>query len=740
MSEVRNEKKDLRIKREEELKIVGMHCATCVSTVSKAISSVQGVKDVNVNLASGNARVVIENARLKDIVRAVRKAGYDVVTQKVTLKVSLSEEEAGKLISVLDNIPGIIDVKINPSSGFVILEINPATVTGDEIVEELRRRGYKAEITTESFKGKSDFRDLFTRLVIASVFSFLIFIFPAYQLFLSIPVQFYSGLRFHLGFLRALRNKTSNMDTLVSLSSNIAWFYSLYSYLIHSSNYFFEASSLLITFILIGKTLEAYIKEKTSDDVIRLQTVKARLTDGTLVDSSKLRVGDVVMVKSGEIIPADGIVDEGEGYVNESIYTGETIPVRKKKGDPVIGGSILTSGFLKVYVTRAGNRTYISQVIEAIREAETTRLPIQSLVDKVSSIFVPVVIGVSVLAFALWYVVSHSLTFSILISVAVLASACPCPFGLATPMAVMVGIRKLVKKGIKVRNAESLERLREAKYIVFDKTGTITTGEFIVKPIGDENAIKLACAVEKLSSHPVGKAIASLYDVNAKVKDFNEFQGEGVYGKVNDHDVIVGKREFVLKNCEGDLDADVLVCVDSKVVAGFLLEDKIRDGVVELVNELKKYYEVIIATGDSSNFADKVGEVLGVKVYKGLSPDDKVELVRKLGKVIFVGDGVNDAQALKEALVGIAVSTGTDIAKYAGDIIVPSVLSIKYVIEQSKRTVRKIKENLAWAFTYNSVLIPISAGILYPFYLPPEYAALAMSMDSVLVSLWSFVQ
>ena len=195
----------------------------------------------------------------------------------------------------------------------------------------------------------------------------------------------------------------------------------------------------------------------------------------------------------------------------------------------------------------------------------------------------------------------------------------------------------------------------------------------------------------------------------------------------------MGKREFVLKNCEEGLDADVLVCVDSKVVAGFLLEDKIRDGVVELVNELKKYYEVIIATGDSSNFADKVGEVLGVKVYKGLSPDDKVELVRKLGKVIFVGDGVNDAQALKEALVGIAVSTGTDIAKYAGDIIVPSVLSIKYVIEQSKRTVRKIKENLAWAFTYNSVLIPISAGILYPFYLPPEYAALAMSMDLSLI-------
>lgn len=736
----------LRMKKEEELKVVGMHCATCVNTVSKAVKSVNGVTDVNVNLASGEAKVVIEGARLKDIVNAVRKAGYDVVTQRVTLKVRISEEEAERLAKFIEGLKGVIDVRVNPANGVTYVEINPVTTNAEEIVERLKERGYKAEVASEVVKGKSDFKDLATRLVIASIFSSLILIFssPLIQLLLSIPVQFYSGLRFHLGFYRALRNKTTNMDTLVSLSSNIAWFYSLASFLTHGNNYFFMTSSLLITFILIGKTLEAYIKERTSQEVVRLQEVKARVIKGgkeEVIDSSKLKVGDTVVVRSGEVIPADGIVDDGEGYVNESIYTGESVPVLKKKGDAVIGGSLLTSGFLKVYVTRSGNRTFISQVVEAIREAETVRLPIQSLVDKVSSIFVPVVIVISVVAFSLWYLLSHSLTFSLLIAVAILASACPCPFGLATPMAIMVGLRKLVKKGIVVKNGESLERLKEAKYVVFDKTGTITTGEFVVRPIGEEEAIKMASALEKLSSHPIAKAISNLYSENYEVKDFTEFPGEGVYGKVNGHEVIVGKRDFVLRNCEGDINADILICVNNKVKGGFIVEDKIREGVKELIEELRGHYEVIIATGDSSRFADRVGEYLKVKVYKGLSPEDKVELVRKLGKAIFVGDGVNDAQALKQALVGIAVSSGTDIAKYAGDIIIPSVLSIREVIYRSKRVVRKIKENLAWAFTYNSVLIPISTGILYPsVYLPPEYAALAMSMDSVAVALWSFVQ
>jgi len=732
---------ELRIKKQEELKIVGMHCSTCASTVSKAIKGVPGVEEVNVNLASGEAKIVIEGAKLKDVINAVRKAGYDVITQKFNMSLDVSEEEIRKVKEIVENLDGVISVRSGRDN--LLVEINPMTTSPQTIVEELKKRGYKAEITDLKQSRKSDFKDLLTRLVVSSIFTSLVLLSasPLLQLIFSIPVQFYSGLRFHKGMIRALRNKTTNMDVLVSLSSNIAWFYSLFSL----SNPFFSASSLLITFILVGKTLEAYLKERASEQVLSLINVKAKkITDSGIIEvnASELKVNDVVIVKSGEVIPADGVVDEGEGYVDESIYTGESVPTRKIKGDPVIGGSILNSGYLKVFVTRTGERTYLSQVVEAIREAETTRLPIQQLVDKISAVFVPTIIAVSVIAFAVWFFVLHfPLYFSVLITVAVLASACPCGFGLATPMAIIVGLRKLIKKGIVVRNGEALERLKEVQVFVFDKTGTVTKGKIrVAKYEGD---VELASHLEKLSNHPVAKAIASLAKGKRDVEGFTEFRGEGVYGKVDGREVLVGKREFVLRNCEGEgKDADVLVCVEGKVTGYIWLEDEIKEEAIKVVEWLKRRgYDVIIATGDSSKFADRVGEILKVKVYKGLSPEDKVEVVRNLGKkVAFVGDGVNDAMALKEAYVGIAISTGTDIAKYAGDVIIPSLESLLDLVAQSKRTVRKIKENIAWALAYNSILVPIASGLLYPLYLPPEYAALAMSMNSVSVVLWSFVQ
>ncbi|BCU71018.1 heavy metal translocating P-type ATPase [Stygiolobus caldivivus] len=732
----------LRIKKEEELKIVGMHCSTCASTVSKAIKGVQGVEDVNVNLASGEAKIVVQDKRkLKDIINAVRKAGYDVITQKFNIIVEVSEEEILKVKEITEGIDGVISVRAGRDN--LLVEVNPMTTSPETVIEELKKRGYKVKVSNLKQSRKSDFKDLLTRLVISSIFTSLVLLFPSpvLQLIFSLPVQFYSGLRFHKGMIRAFRNKTTNMDVLVSLSSNIAWFYSLFSF----NNPFFSASSLLITFILLGKTLEAYLKERASEHIVSLLNVKARkVTEkGEIeVNASDLKPGDIVTVKSGEVIPADGVVDDGEGYVDESIYTGEAVPTRKKKGDPVVGGSVLNSGFLRVYVTRTGERTYLFQVVEAVREAEAIRLPIQQLVDKISEVFVPTIIAVSITAFLTWFYILHfPLSFSVLIAVAVLASACPCGFGLATPMAIIVGLRKLLKKGIVVRHGEALEKLKEVEAFVFDKTGTITKG--VIKVSRYEGEVELASSLEKLSNHPVARAIATLGKERHDVREFTEFKGEGVYGKVDGKDVIVGKREFVMKNCEGDgKDADVLVCVNGRISGYIWLEDEIKEEAVKVVSFLKEQgYEVIVATGDSSNFADRVGETLGVKVHKGLSPDDKVELIRSLSKrVAFVGDGVNDAMALKEAYVGIALSTGTEIAKYAGDIIIPSLEVIPSLLKQSKRTVRKIKENIAWALAYNSVLVPIASGMLYPFYLPPEYAALAMSMNSVSIVLWSFVQ
>jgi len=731
---------NIRIRKEEELKIVGMHCTSCVNTVSKAIKGVNGVEDVKVNLASGEAKVVL-SGNLKDVINAVRRAGYDVVTQKIYLNVDISEEEAGKLKEVLECLPGVIEAKVGGRNA--VVEINPVTTTEEKILEELRKRGYKAELSKSTIGKKSDFKDLLTRLIVGIIFTTpILFLPPLYQFVLSFPVQFYSGMRFHKGAIRAIKNKTANMDVLVSLSSTVAWVYSLYGLLTNSQT-FFTASSLLITFILIGKTLEAYLKERVSNDVLSLTNVKARKIEGekeVIVDSNKLKVGDVVLIKSGDVIPADGVVEEGEGYVNESIYTGEVTPSYKRRGDPVIGGSVLERGFLKVYVTRAGNRAYITQVAEAIREADTTRFPIQQFVDKVSAVFVPVVIIISVISFVVWRFILHfPLSFSVLIAVAVLASACPCGFGLATPMAIIVGVRRLAKRGIIVKNGEGLERLKEVKTFIFDKTGTITKGKIKVSKY--EGEIELACALEKLSNHPIAKAIASLKGVNAEIKEFTEFQGKGVYGVVNGKAVIVGNKDFVMSNCTGNSkDADVLVCIDGEVRGYIWLEDEIREEAFEVVKWLKERgYNVIIATGDSSSFAEKVGEALGVKVYNGLSPEEKVELVKKFEKVAFVGDGVNDAMALKESYVGIAVSSGADIAKYAGDIVIPSLSSIPQLLERGSKIVRKVKENVIWALAYNTVLIPISAGILYPFYLPPQYAALAMSMNSVSVVLWSLV-
>ncbi|MCY0862714.1 MAG: copper-translocating P-type ATPase [Metallosphaera prunae] len=740
------EKSSLRLRKEEELKILGMHCATCEVTVTKAISGVKGVQEARVNLASGNAKVILQGGRLKEVVDAVRKAGYDVVLQKFTAKVRVSEEESHRLTEILEGMDGVVSAKINPSSGLIIVEYNPVTASSDRIREELERRGYRIEIEEERLSRSSDFKDLLTRLIVGALISpFTLISIPILQFILSIPVVFFAGMRFHTGAYRALRNRTTNMDVLVSLSSLTAWVYSLVSLLYLHAGYFFDSASLLVTFILAGKTLEAYIKERTSNDVVSLQSVKATKANGETVDSRKLRVGDVVVVKGGEVVPADGIVDEGEGYVNESIYTGEPLPAKKKKGDSVIGGSTLVSGFLKIYVTRTGERTYISQVIEALREAEAVRIPIQGLADRISAVFVPTVIVVALISFAVWFYALHqTLTFSILIAVAVLASACPCGFGLATPMAVMVGIRKLLRRGIVVKRGESLEKLGDVKTFVLDKTGTITRGEIKVERFQEyvPGAVQLASSLERLSNHPVGRAIASLSSLSHGVEGFTEMDG-GVYGKVNQHEVLVGKPDLVKRNCEGEPRGDVSVCVDWKVAGDFWLNDEMREGAKEVVEELKRRFRVIIATGDSSEYADRIASELRVELRKGLTPEDKVELVRQLkreGGVAFVGDGVNDAQALKEADVGIAVSSGTDLAKYAGDVVIPGLNALPFLMRQSHRTVRKIKENIAWALTYNAVLVPVAAGMLYPLVLPPEYAALGMAMNSVSVALWSFVQ
>lgn len=753
-----NERRPLRIGKEEQLRVVGMHCATCSTTVAKALRGVKGVEEAEVNLASGTAKVVVSGARLRDLVEAVRRAGYDVVTERLRLRISMNPEDSRRVTELLEGLDGVVKASVNPGTGEAVIEVNPYSTSAEAIVEALRGHGFRAQVISKAAPASAgELRGYLRALAVAWSFGLLTLYLqytsrPLLAMVASAPVVFYAGLRYHLGAYRAFRNRTTNMDTLVSTATLVAWLYSAYSLAVHGP-VFFDAASLLISFLLIGKTIEAYIKERLSGEVVRLLPSRARvIRDGSEVEVSadEVKVGDLLVVRSGESIAADGVVDEGKGEVDESIVTGEPMPVTKSKGDPVVGGSRLVSGFLKVYVTRSGERTYMAQLMTAVRDAEAARLRAQDLVDRVAAVFTPTIIAIAVVTFLAWhFALGFPTPKAVLFAVAVLASACPCALGLATPMAVLVSVHRLAKRGVIVKDGEALERVKDVDVFVFDKTGTLTEGRPRVKDYVElqPGVMELAASLESLSSHPVAKAIVDRFGARLRgfVKDFNEFPGDGVAGTVGDRQVIVGRPEFVAQNCEGQAKGDVAVCVDGRVAGWLSLEDPVRPEALELVAKLKSMgRRVIIATGDSGPSAEAVAAALGVEVRKGLSPDDKAELVRSLRqeghRVAFVGDGVNDAVAEKEADVGIALAGGTDIAKYAGDVVVMNLKGIELLLRESRIATRKVKENLAWAFGYNSVLVPVAAGLLYPaVYLSPQYAALAMSMSSVIVSLWSTV-
>jgi len=736
----------LNSEKEEKLKIVGMHCATCVNTVSKAIGKVEGVKAVSVNLATGFAEIK-GSYRLNSIVEAVKRAGYDVETKDLKLVLRANPENSRRIMEIISDIPGIISVDFNPSTSVLNLKINPATADQKLVVEKLR--DYSPVEVDDKKKGETSFvrrelNSMIYSLVAGAIFtSFVLYFQYRYMNFLafifSVPVVVYSGRRYFSGAYRALKNRTADMDTLVALSAGTAWTYSVFN-LIRGGEVFFDAASLLITFVLVGKTIDSYLRYRIS--YIHAPKYTARLESGKIVDSDQVSVGDIIIVKSGEVIPVDGVVEEGSGEVNESILTGETLPVKKVKGDSVISGTTLTNGYIKVYTTRAGERSYVNQLVKAINDASTTSIGLKRAVDRAAAYFTPIIMIIAAITFFIWHFFVPA-SLALLFAIAVLAAACPCALGLATPLAVLAEIRELSKRGVIVRHGSALEKLKEVKTIIFDKTGTITTGDVKVEPVKayDENGLELVAALESLSSHPVARAISKLGKKRLKVEELNEFPGEGVMGTVEGHTVIVGKREFIASNCEDVPEGDIIGCVDFKPVISFRIKDEIREGVKDVVTDLKKRYEVIIATGDSSDFADQVGKELGIKVYKGLSPEKKAELVKSFENVMFVGDGVNDALALRTAFVGVAMNTGSEISKQAGDVIIFAPTALKVLWEGAKKLEKRIKENLIWAFGYNSFFIPLAAGVLYPaIYLAPQFAALAMSMNSVTVTLWSFLR
>ena len=404
----------------------------------------------------------------------------------------------------------------------------------------------------------------------------------------------------------------------------------------------------------------------------------------------------------------------------------------------------MVSGYIEEYVTTPFERTYINSVVQTLREAYNARVSMQRIADKASAIFTPIILAISGITFGIWFAITGNAVAAMLFGVSILAAACPCALGLATPMAILVKVNRAVRKGIIIKNGSSLENITKVNAVILDKTGTVTSGTYRIENVKEfiKDAFSMASALEKRSSHPIAKAFPPS---NLEVTSFEEFIGNGIYGVVNGHDVIVGKPNFVKSNCNWDKDeGDLMVCIDGNAGASITLKEEIRNGVKELVDYLKRRgIKVIIATGDESKSSDQVASYLGVELHKGMSPDDKGELTSKLKesyKVLFVGDGVNDALAMKEADVGVAVSSGSDIAKAAGDVVIRDLGQLSELFKLGESTEAKVKQNLAWAFGYNALMVPLASGIFYPLlWLPPEFAALAMSFSSVIVSTWSLL-
>ncbi|MEM1666647.1 MAG: heavy metal translocating P-type ATPase [Nitrososphaerota archaeon] len=587
--------------------------------------------------------------------------------------------------------------------------------------------------------------------------------------FLATPVQFVAGWSFYKGMWHAIKVKSANMDTLIAIGTSAAWLYSTLVTFIPSvfpEGLYYEVSALIIAFVLLGRLLEHVVRRKASDAVrklMELQPTTARvLQDGTetTVPVEKVRVGDLLLVKPGEKIPVDGVVVDGHSTVDEKVITGESIPVEKEVGSEVIGGTMNRSGILLIRATRVGADTTLSQIVRLVEEAQAAQAPIERLADRVASYFVPVVVGISITAFLIWYFLFSNPLTGLTAFIAVLIIACPCALGLATPAAVVVGLGKGAENGILIKGGENLERAYKITTVVFDKTGTLTKGEptvtgiILLDEMDEKEVMRLAASAESGSEHPLGEAIIKkakeLGVEPVRPESFEAVPGKGILTTVNGKRVAIGNRklflslglelselEEILRALEQEGKTVLIISIDKKPVALISVEDVLKEHAAEAVNQLKSMgLEVVMLTGDNERTAKAIAKQLGIEhVVAEVLPSEKLESIKKLqtkGKIVaMVGDGVNDAPALAQADVGIAIGSGTDVAIETSGIVLirEDLRDVVAAIKLSRAMMRKIKQNLFWAFAYNMALIPVAAiG-----YLNPILAGIAMALSSVSV-------
>lgn len=712
-----------------ELKLKGMHCASCALIIDKGLKKKEGITESSVNYGTEKATVSYDSSKLseKDIIEVIKGRGYDAEL--------IGNEHK-----------------------------NHEHVHKDEEFDKLKQ----LFIFSLFFAIPAFFVGMVTEWVGIDV------PYMGYILFLlATPVQLIVGWNFYKGALSALKNKSANMDTLIVVGTTSAYLLSIYNIFFNpSAGQYFEVSAILITLVLLGKLLEAMAKGRTNEAIKKLMGISPKtatvIRDGKeeKIKIDDVVVGDILLVKPGEKIPVDGEVISGDSSVDESMITGESIPVEKKVGDAVIGATINKNGVLRVKATKVGANTTLSQIIKLIEDAQGKKAPIQRFADVVSAYFVPIVIAIALISGGIWYFVfNETISFSIIITVSVLVIACPCALGLATPTAIMVGTGKGAQNGILIKGGDALETAHKIKYVIFDKTGTITIGKPSVTDISvfnsnKDNLLKIAGSIEKNSEHPLAEAIVNYAKEKeitlVETTNFKAIPGHGIKATINSEEYYFGNQKLMreqkidVEKCKSEIERlehegkTVMILSDNKKVIGLIaVADTIKETSKEAVQKLKKLgITTYMITGDNKRTADAIAKQVGIEhVFAEVLPSDKAKHVKELqrhGKVAMVGDGINDAPALAQADIGIAMGSGTDVAMETGNIVLMKndLRDVPKAIKLSRITMNKIKQNMFWALAYNVAGIPIAAGVLYlstGWLLSPIIAGGAMALSSVSV-------
>jgi Cu+-exporting ATPase len=797
-------KQEVQTKR-TTIKIGGMHCAGCVNAIQNYVSDINGVKKCEVNLAAEKAVLEYDQSQvnLLDIENAIKEAGYKVVYEKLTIKIGglTDSNDAERLEKKIQQLEGVRASPVNYGNSTAIIEYNPALLSLGDIRQIINKTGY--QILSEDLSASAEeieAKKLKKLFMIGLAFSIPVMIFGYPEYFSFIPfagteiaaliifvcasiVQFVTGSRFYIGAYRITKMKSANMDTLVVTGTTAAYLFSVFNTFPTPAwhNIYFDASAIVITFIILGKYLENKTKGKASSIIkkmLELQPKTARIKrDGKEIEIpiEQIKPGDMMIIRPGEKIPVDSVVVEGNSAVDESMITGESMPVEKKPSDIVIGGTINREGALVVRAEKVGSDTMLSQIVHLVEDAMGRKPPMQRLVDKVAGYFAIIVLIVAAVTFMSWYFVAppgeHHIALALIPAVAILVVACPCALGLATPTAVMVGMGKGAQHGVIFKGGDALEMLSKIKVAVFDKTGTLTEGKpqvidlLSLKQItladgnvttnSEEKILEIAGIAEKNSEHPLAKSIVQkARELNLDLPDPSDFvaiPGKGVKATYNGNTILVGSpkqlesegikiktAEEFISRFQQEGKTVVLVAFDNQLIGLISLLDSPKQSAKSALRSIKNHgVEIVMLTGDNEKTASTIAKELSIdRVVANVMPSDKVEVIRDLQstgkKVAMIGDGINDAAAIMQSDVGIAIGSGTDIALEAGKIVLirDDLRSVVAAIEISKKTVSKIRQNLFYAFAYNTILIPVAGlGLLYP-----ALAGLAMAASSVSVT------